>query len=212
MLRRFLLGILVVSLASMAWAGVPDLVLSQAEIPAGADGALVFSTPNAQGEAFTAAFAPGGAVVDATISVTLIDTNGDPIFLYPFEDLWLETSLGSLSYCSGGTVADQSTDEMGMTTFSNPIAGGSYTDPASEMTMVMVAGAPISGGGVDVQFNSPDISGDLTVNLTDIVFFTDMLGGDFTDNPLFAGDFNYDGQINLSDIVRFTPGIGAACP
>lgn len=212
MLRRFLLGILVVSLASMAWAGVPDLNLSTASIDAGAAGAAVFSIPNGQGEAFTNAFLPGGTVVDATISVTLIDTNTDPIFLYPFEDLWLETSLGSLVYCSGGTVADQSTDEMGMTSFSNPIAGGSYTDPSSESTMVMVAGAPIAGGGVDVQFNSPDISGDLSVNLTDIVAFTVLLGGDFTDHPLFAGDFNNDGTINLSDIVRFTPGIGAICP
>jgi hypothetical protein len=207
-----LLGILVVSLASLAWAGVPDLGLSTAEIPAGSDGALVFSTPNAQGEAFTAAFLPGGAVVDATITVTLIDTNADPIFLYPLADMWLETSLDGLSYCSGGTVADQSTDENGQTTFSNPIAGGGYTNPASEATLVMVAGAPISGGGVDVQFNGPDISGDLNVNLTDIVQFTNLLGGNFADHPLFAGDFNYDGTINLSDIVRFTGGIGAACP
>jgi hypothetical protein len=207
-----LLGILVVGMASMAWAGVPDLNLSSATIPAGADGALVFSIPNGQGEPFTNAFLPGAVVVDATITVQLIDTNTDPIFLYPFEDLWLETSLGNLAYCSGGTVADQSTDENGETTFSNPIAGGSYTDPASETTLVIVAGAPIAGGGVDVQFNSPDISGDLVVNLTDIVFFTNLIGGDFSDNPQFAGDFNNDGTINLLDIVRFTPGIGATCP
>jgi hypothetical protein len=44
------------------------------------------------------------------------------------------------------------------------------------------------------------------------VFFTALIGGDDTDNPLYAGDFNNDGTINLSDIVRFTGGIGAACP
>jgi len=212
MLRRFLLGIMVVGVASMAWAGVPDLNLSTAAIPAGADGALVFSIPDQTGEPFTNAFLPGGAAGDATIAVTLVDTNGDPIFQYPFEDLWLESSLGGLVYCSGGTVADASTDENGETTFSNPIAGGSYTDPGSELTEVMVAGAAIAGGGVDVQFNSPDISGDLVVNLTDIVNFTSLLGGDFSQHPEYAGDFNNDGVINLSDIVRFTSGIGAACP
>lgn len=208
MLRRFLLGILVVSVASMAWAGVPDLNLSTATIPAGSQGASIFTVPNGTGEAFDNAFLPGGGVVDATITVTLIDTNTDPIFLYPFEDLWLETSLGGLVSCSGGTVADQSTDENGQTTFSVAKLGGGFTDPASEMTLVMVAGAPIAGGGVDVQFNSPDISGDLVVNLTDIVTFTGFLGGGYS----FSGDFNNDGVINLSDIVRFTGGIGAACP
>jgi hypothetical protein len=207
-----LLGIMVVGMASLAFAGVPDLNLSTASIQAGAGGASVFSVPNGNGNGFDEAFLFPGTVVDATISVTLIDTNTDPIFLYPFEDLWLETSLGNLTFCSGGTVADASTDENGQTTFSNPISGGSYTDPTSEMTMVMVAGAPIAGGGVDVQFNSPDISGDLVVNLTDIVAFTQLLGGDFSSHPLFAGDFNNDGTINLSDIVRFTPGIGAQCP
>ncbi len=212
MLRRFLLGILVVGMASLAWAGVPDLNLSTAEIQAGAAGASVFSVPNAAGNGFDEAFLFPGTVVDATISVQLIDTNTDPIFLYPFEDLWLETSLGNLSFCSGGTVADASTDENGDTTFSNPIAGGGYTDPSTEMTLVMVAGAPIAGGGVDVQFNSPDINGDLVVNLSDIVAFTQLLGGNFGDNPLFAGDFNNDGVINLSDVVRMTGGIGASCP
>jgi hypothetical protein len=206
-----LLGIMVVGMASLAWAGVPDLNLSSAEIMAGSDGASVYSLPNGNGSGLDEAFLAGGAVVDATITVQLIDTNTDPIFLYPFEDLWMETSLANLSFCSGGTVADASTDVNGETTFSNPIAGGSYTDPTTERMLVMVAGAPIAGGGVDVQFNSPDISGDLVVNLTDIVAFTQLLGGDTSSHPLFAGDFNNDGTINLSDIVRFTPGIGANC-
>jgi hypothetical protein len=207
-----LLGIMVVGAASVAWAGVPDLNLSTASIPAGAEGALVFSIPDQTGEPFTNAFLPGGVTGDATISVQLVDTNGDPIFQYPFEDLWLETSLGGLVFCPGGNTADASTDENGETTFSNPIAGGSYTDPSVERTEVIVAGAPISGGGVDVQFASPDISGDLAVNLTDIVNFTALLGGVFNEHPLHAGDFNNDGVINLSDIVRFTSGIGAGCP
>jgi hypothetical protein len=75
-----------------------------------------------------------------------------------------------------------------------------------------VAGAPIAGGGVDLQFNSPDINGSLDVNLSDVVAFTQLLGGNFADHPLFAGDYNNDGTINLSDVVRFTGGIGSQCP
>jgi hypothetical protein len=208
MLRRFLLGILVVSLASMAWAGVPDLNNSTVTTAA-ASGASVFALPNGAGTAFTEAFGAGGATTDATITLTLIDTNGDPIYLYPFSDLWLETSGGGLAYCSGGTTADASTDENGQAFWANAIAGGGYS--AGENAVVMVAGSPVSGGGVNVTFNSADISGDLIVNLTDISNFTVLLGGDFTSHPQYAGDFNNDGQINLSDIARFTPGIGTAC-
>jgi len=204
MLRRFLLGIVVVSLASLAWAGVPDLEVSSATIDPAANGASIWVLPNGTGAGFDEAFA-GGSVVDATINVILIDTAGDPIFLYPFEDLWLETSGDGLVACPGGTVADASTDAAGETTFSNaPLAGG---NSFGETTLVIVAGAPLSGGGLPITFNSPDINGDLTVNLSDIVPFTQTLGGAYD----YSADYNNDGVINLSDIVRFTPGIGTSC-
>lgn len=201
MLRRFLLGALVVSLASMAWAGVPDLTNSIAETDAPA-GTSVYVLPNGTGTAFTEAFGPDGSSVDATITLTLIDTEGNPIFLYPFEDLWLEAG-GNFAYCEGGTVADQSTDEMGMTMWTNPLnAGGSS---AGSQTQVFVAGSALAGG-LDITYNSADLNGDLLVNLSDIVPFTQMLAA-----YDYAGDFNNDGVINLSDIVRFTPGIGSSC-
>ena len=81
------------------------------------------------------------------------------------------------------------------------------------MNAVMINGdALTTNPGLPLKFNSPDINGDLVVNLSDIVAFTQLLGGNFGDNPLFAGDFNNDGTINLSDVVRMTGGIGAACP
>ena len=101
MLRRFLLGALVLSLASFAVAGVPDLNASTATFDPSAEGASIYVVPNGTGAAFTEAKAPGGATVDATITVTLIDTAGDPIFLYPFEDLYLQTSGGGLVACQG---------------------------------------------------------------------------------------------------------------
>ncbi|MBD3220168.1 hypothetical protein GF314_02920 [bacterium] len=203
MLRRFLLGALVVSLASMAWAGVPDLDNSTAVIDAAADGASVYVLPNGTGSAFTEAFAAGGTTVDATITLTLVDTQGLPIFLYPFEDLWLDTTGGNFAYCEGGTVADQSTDEDGITTWTNPLNAGGSSE--GFQTQVFVAGAPLSGG-LNITYNSADMNGDLLVNLSDIVPFTQTLSA-----YDYSGDFNNDGIINLSDIVRFTPGIGTSC-
>jgi hypothetical protein len=202
-----LLGILVVSLASLAWAGVPDL--NNSSVVAANEPASVFAVPDGTGVGLDAAFAPGGATIDATITLTLVDTAGDPIFLYPFEDLWLETSGGSLVYCANGTAADGSTDEMGQTTWTNPVLGGSYSP--GENTLVIVAGAPVSGGGVQITFNSADINGDLFVNLSDAVAFTQMYNGDFATHPLYAADFNNDGFLNLSDAVRMAGALGASC-
>ncbi len=76
--------------------------------------------------------------------------------------------------------------------------------------MIMVAGAPLTTE-LPITYNSADINGDLLVNLSDIVAFTQLLGGDFSTHPLYAGDFNNDTLINLSDIVRMTGGIGTGC-
>jgi hypothetical protein len=200
-----LLGIMVMSLASLAWAGVPDLTLSSAEIDPAADGASVFIIPNGQGAAFDEAVLPDGSIVDATITLTLVDGDANPIFGYPFEDMWIETTGGSFAPCAGNATADASTDEMGMTEWQLPLtAGGSSFN---ENVLVYVAGTALTGSGINLTFNSPDMNGDLNINLSDIGLFTPMIGSD-----TYEGDFNYDGTVNLSDIGLFTPAIGTSCP
>lgn len=204
MLRRFLLGALVLSVASLALANVPDLSLSIASMDAGAAGASIFVLPNGNGVGFDDAFAAGGGSVDATITLSLVDTNGDPIFGYPFEDMWLATSGGGLAACDGGTAADASTDINGETTWSNPLAAGGSSD--GETAQVVIAGTALAGAGLDITFNSADMNGDLTVNLSDIALFTSKLSA-----YDYSADFNNDGVINLSDIARFTGGMGVSC-
>lgn len=204
MLRRFLLGALVMSLASLAVAGVPDLNASQATIAASAQGASIYVVPDGSGADFTEAAAPGGATVDATITLTLIDTAGDPIFAYPFEDMWLETTGGGLVYCDGGTRADGVTDVDGITTFSNPLAAGGST--FGELTQVYIAGSPLAAAGLNLIFNSTDMNGDLLVNLTDIAAFIPLVGGSD-----YAGDYNYDGIVNLTDVAKLIQANGAGC-
>jgi hypothetical protein len=204
MLRRFLLGALVLSLASFAVAGVPDLNASTATIDPSAIGAMVYVVPNGSGLGLNQAYAPGGGFVDATITLMLIDTAGDPIFLYPAEDLWLQTSGGGLSVCENGANADAPTDINGETQFQNPLNAGGNS--FGETTQVVVAGAALAGGGYDLLFNSADINGDLQVNLSDVTAFTQMLSA-----YNWEGDFNYDSVINLADVTRFTQAIGVSC-
>jgi hypothetical protein len=55
--------------------------------------------------------------------------------------------------------------------------------------------------------NSPDINGDLVVDLSDIALFSSDLNGTYN----YRSDFNYDGNVNLSDIGVLSAGMGATC-
>lgn len=210
MVRRKLVGLLVCSLvgvASLSTAGIPDLTLSTATTAAGVQ-VSVYTLPNGNGRGLNEARATTG-VVDATITLTLLDGNGDPIYLYPREDLWLETTLGGLKLCPGGSYARFNTDINGTTTWSLPVAGGGYSNrTGGELTVVMINGAPLSASTMNILFNSPDITGDLQVNLTDIVQFKNALSGGYQ----YYADFAFDNALNLSDIVLMAQGLGTVCP
>ena len=97
----------------------------------------------------------------------------------------------------------------GISTFSLAYFGGGWHNTGTNIWVH-------EGGGlwnpipmpVNVRFNSPDINGDLVVNLSDIVYFTQDFYGAYN----YRSDFNWDGVINLSDIALMAQGIGAACP
>lgn len=55
--------------------------------------------------------------------------------------------------------------------------------------------------------NSPDINGDLVVNLQDIQLFVADYHGAYS----FRSDFNFDGEVDLSDLAVLTGGVGATC-
>ncbi len=198
MFRRLLLGIAVLSLASVAWAGVPDLNLSTAVTAS--PGAAVYNLPNGQGAAFTGARAPGGAVVDATITVTLVDNAMNPIFAYPFDDMWLQTSGNGLVYCASGTTADAATNAQGQATWSTTLAGGGNS--FGELTLVMIAGSPLANT-VNVIYNSADLNGDLICNLVDLSAFSAIFNGAYN----FDADFDYNNVVNLVDLNTLAPAL-----
>ncbi len=196
---------IVLAMASGAVAQpIPDYNLSSFFIDHAAVGASVTVAPDGGGAPFTEAYAPGGGIVDATITVQLLYSDGSPAIDYPGSDLWLETTGGGLARCSGwGTFADGSTDDQGMTTWQQPKYAGGCS--VGEHVLVMLVGAPIAGT-LDLVFRSPDLNGDLDVDLTDIVAFAQALLSQET-----CADFTNDGAVNLSDIVIMAQGIGAEC-
>jgi len=196
--------------AALSYAGQPSPTLSNAVSAAGATQVSVFTLPDGNGKALTEAKSIAGVVTDATIIVTLNDAAGNPIYLYPFEDMWLETSLGGLVPCNGGTISDFSTNISGQTSFSAALYAGGYSDfDAGEKCRVIVNGTALVGSDLDILFNSADINGDLVNTLSDTVAFVDVYTGAVYD---YKADFSYDGIINLSDLVLYAGGLNVACP
>jgi hypothetical protein len=206
---------LIIGAASFATAGVPDLQESTAATAYGGPFVpVLFSLPNGAGSPFTAAATwdgvtpgTGTAVVDATITITLLDGGLAPVVNFPAEDLWLESQDGGLAFCTGGTTSDGNTDGTGTTQWAFPIAAGGASQA---VTLVMVNGAALtSNSGLALSHNTADLTGDRIVNLTDVPAFAgDFFGGT---NP-FRSDMNYDGVVNLSDVFRLAQGVGAECP
>ena len=173
--------------------------------------------PDGSGPDFTEARTMEGQVVDATITVQiwLVDETG---WLHPLQGFWdwyltLQVPGAQTVGCEQDhlMIADADTDAEGWTTFSQaPRAGGWSQD----MLEIYVVGDPASAMGSDIPplpiwFNSPDLNGDLAIDLTDAILFAQDLAA--ADAPL-RSDLVWDGAIDLSDITVFTQHLGAQCP
>jgi hypothetical protein len=207
------------SFATMGFAGVPDRAASTA-VTAAPGLVSVFTNVDGQGNPISSAKPAVGPAIDATITLTLLDTFGNPIFQYPFEDMWLETDDGGLLLCNGGSTADGSTDVNGETTFSGALfaGGGSYYDktiPSNEQTIVIVDGDPLTSAGsaLDIIFNTADLSRDLIVGVQDTALFKPRyINGTTMGLYDYSVDFYFDEQITLSDLVLYAGVSNTTCP
>jgi len=214
MVLRKLTGVfsiaLVIGAATVAMAGVPDLLLSTASTAAGAGVTpVMYNLPNGLGATFAQARSVGG-VVNATITLTVLDGGGVPVANFSANDMWLEKEVvagtGNFIACTGGTVADVNTNASGVTTWANPLRAGGWS---TSKTLVVINGSALtSNSGLVLQHNSADLNGDGSANLSDIPLFA----GDFYGAYAFRSDLQYDGIVNLSDIPRLASGVGAVCP
>jgi hypothetical protein len=177
-------------------AGIPDPANSTASSASG----CIDITPGGNG--------PTLANEGLTISVHVEDSGSVPIPGYPFQDIWWDDNgTGDLAMCQGGSVADGNTDGNGDTTIGGAAAGGGWTQAGVQ---VYLAGVGITGSpSLLIDVNSPDISGDLSVNLVDLGTFSN----DFN-NPAynFRSDFTCDLTENLADVGRFAIHNGETCP
>ena len=172
----------------------------------------LFCTPDGSGRAFDDAQGLGGHAVDATITIEMY-RNDLPVVGYPAEDIWLDSSLSGIALCrSAGMIADSSTGADGITTISMPLhCGGSMDAVSGETLRVVVGGVPEEGLAHQILINSPDMNGDLVVDLSDVVLFASKYADSYLGGYDYAVDFHYDGVINLSDLILFSQNLNAAC-
>jgi hypothetical protein len=206
--RTAFLFYLVVFSATLAYSGIGGPYGEYSMAYPGQEFLTLLVHPDGGGNSLDEAKLPYGGIENATITLLLRDANYDPVPNYPREDMWLETEDDGLVTCQGGTIADTNTDQYGMTQWQNPLRGGGHSQA---LTVVKVNGAePELTSGVRLNYNSPDINGDLVVNLLDVTLFAE----DFFMSPVysFRSDFYRDGLINIADLAIFSQAIGASCP
>ncbi len=201
--------ILIAGPAQVRGDGMPSPELSTVSWELGAgQSAILLVVPDGDGPAFTAARDANGAEVDATIRLVLRDGSGFPIAMFPAEDMWIESADQGLVFCAGGGSADHWTDALGSTTWSLPRRAGGHSQTSCR---VFVNGLPVTGGiNPELHFNSPDINGDLYVNLLDVAAFTRDYYGAYE----FRSDLARDAVLNLADVAVMVAyiHIGAGCP
>lgn len=154
-----------------------------------------------------AGIAPSLAEQGIVIHVEIMDCTPAPIVNFPAQDIWVDDmGTGEISLCPGGSIADANTDEYGHTTISGPIYGGGHSEGG---TLVWVNGLPADGAGpMPLNFVSPDIDGDLDVDLYDFTIF----GMDYGKSGVARSDLVPDGIISLYDFSAFGQYYGESCP
>jgi hypothetical protein len=197
-------GVLVLGLSTVAWAGIPNVDNSTAVTAAGQQ-VSVLICPFGDGGRLDAAQGCDGTTVNATITLTVLDINFDPVVGYPPEDLWIVAN--TICLCPDGSIADGPTDGAGQTTFTGALEAGGCSNDNSTNIFINPHGV-LSQPGLPIWFNSPDMDCNLVVNLSDVVVFASIFFGGYD----YCADFYCDGVINLSDVVVFTPHVGHSCP
>ena len=127
---RLAICIAALGAATLGFAGIPDPPMSHAVMFNALPNVnmSVCNVPDGSGHALTEArhiASTPGTWENATITLTLLDGASNPVFDYPYEDLWLENppaipddpidqyDVPGLVACPNGTVADANTDING---------------------------------------------------------------------------------------------------
>jgi len=193
---------------------LPDLDVSTAGFVnhAGVEACVLLVLPDGSGPDLADARTPTGHPVDARVLLMLRDPLGYPFPGFARDNVWLApvNETGTLSTCPDAGSFDYHSnyprsDENGEILWHAPVHAGGWSDT---WTTVYVWGDPLrSLGGLRLNFVSPDINGDLKVDLTDAGIFTSDLEAGYH----FRSDLVHDGVLNLSDVGVMANSLGADC-
>jgi len=184
----------VLAFAGFASAGIPAV----ANCTASSAGGTLYICPSGDAESLGS--------VGAGVNITVRDVNSVPIANFPFQDIWLKSSVaGQINLCQGGLTADANTDAAGQTTMTGVPSGGGCTQ--GPMQVVLSGVALPASQNLNIRMNSPDITGDLSTNLADVGPFSSALNGAYN----FCADYFDNGAINLADVGIFSSHLGHAC-
>jgi len=211
LIMRITIALLAVSLLSGAALAQGPFSYVDFQLPS--DEIMILIHPTLDAQLFSASSSTYDDPIDVRVGYSDLDPWGmcyfieampeaEEVMVVPMEDVpdlnLLDTPLILDSPPSG---------DDGYTTVSLAgLRGGGYTSGDGADFQGTVTG--YDGCPFETMFNvtirSTDINGDLVVNLSDIVRFTEALNSDqFFD----WADFTPDGVINLSDIVRMSHGL-----
>lgn len=209
-MKLILVLLLVLSLPALAYGQcmpLPDFDLSIAQFRDSSSHVYPLSlmmVPNGSGEPLDEATLPDGRKINGQIVVWLLDGVGRGRADMPPAEILLESPGSILAFCTDGNMAGQATDSEGYTYFSAPLYGGGWSQ---NDLRVYVCNTPLSSAYLPLWINSPDIDGDLEVNLSDVQLFAE----DFFGAYAYRSDLSYDGVINLSDLSRLAQHLEADC-
>lgn len=165
----------------------------------------IMIVPDGSGDTLDQAYTSYGDQVDGRISVTLTDFIGLPSVGVPPSVIRLYSEGDEIVFCPEFDIARMATDTDGWTYFDGPFGGGGSNQTGFN---VQVCNLILLSGTLPLWMNSPDINGDLLVDLTDVQLFAMDFYGIYN----YRSDFEYDGVVNLSDVTQMAQHMGASCP
>lgn len=146
------------------------------------------------------------AEVGTGIDLWVKDFLGNPGAGIPGSDIWLIAAFGELALCggSGSCDADAPTDALGFTTIRNTtIAAGGCSNYVCVVVQGMVVEDPANCSDpalAPIIVRSPDLDGDLDVDVTDFVMFATAWPPGSYDECV---DLDLDGEVALRDLAYF---------
>ena len=199
--------------------GTPVAANSTATLVCADPAVSIYVLPDGSGIPLSQSYGSITSPITATIVVTLFDASGLPVPGVYNREIRLEYQNSNMSWCSdsfypppphAANCADSDTNVAGQTTFTLAYHGGGAQFQSCRVWVLEANGLymPIPQT-LAVSMNSPDITGDLVVNLSDIVAFAGDLQGGVAP---YRSDFAWDGVINLTDMVIFSQALGVTCP